>query len=140
MEIGAVIASDDAEVANGDTGILQQMDIGLLIELSGSGLSAIVFMVADACIDRCLQQFELLMHLLFNHRSHAAINDIASNENQVWLFGIDHFHPTVQFVATVVIADMQVAHRYDLHGLAQLFLCGKLYLLAMLVLIMQIAI
>ena len=140
MDIAAVVAADDAEIADGLAGILQQMDAGILIKLSRSRLAAIVFVVADTGVDRRLQPQELLVHLLFNHRSHAAVDDVAGNENQVWLLGVDHVHPTVQFAATVVIADVQVAHRHNLHRFADLLLCGQLYLLAMFVQIVQMAV
>ena len=140
MDIAAIVAADDAEIADGLAGILQQMDAGILIKLSRSGLAAIVFVIADAGIDGCLQSSELLVHLLFKHRSHAAIDDVAGNEYQVWLFSVNHVHPTMQLAATVMIADMQIAHRHNLHWLANLLLCGQLQFLAILVLIMQVAI
>lgn len=139
-EVSTVIASYDAEIANSDTGILQQPDTSILIELSRTRLSAIILMVANAGIDRCFQSSELLMHLLFDYRSHATIDDVACDEDQVRLLSIDQIHPTAQLVPTIVIADMQVAHRHNLQGLAELFFCGQMQLLAMLVLIMQVAI
>ena len=49
------------------------MDAGILIELSRSGLAAIVFVIADAGIDGRFQPPELLVHPLFYQRSHAAV-------------------------------------------------------------------
>ena len=88
-EVTAVIASNEAEVANGDTGVLQQADAGILVELPSPGLSAVIFMVTDACIDGCLQPPELLVHSLFEQRAHATVDDIAGNEDYVRMFSID---------------------------------------------------
>lgn len=80
------------------------------------------------------------MHPLFVERAHAVVNDITGNEDEVWLFCIDHIDPAVQFLTAVVITDMKVAHHYNLHGASQWLLCGQLQRLHVFMTIVQIAI
>ena len=137
--IGAVVASNDAKVAHDDTGILQQLNACVLVELTGARLATIVFVVADAGIDGSLQSTELLVHPFVYQGSHTAVNDVSGYEYQVWLLVVDDVHPAVQLVATIMIADVQVAHHHQLYGFVHL-LCRQLQFLAIFVPVMQIAI
>ena len=83
---------------------------------------------------------KFLLHPFFIHGTNAAIDDVASHEDEVGMFGIQHVHPSCQFLAVVVIADVEVADHYHLHLLLQLSLSIEREGFAVLVEVVQIAI
>ncbi len=138
--VGAVVASDDAEVADYFARVLQQMDAGLLIELLGFGLTAIELVVAQTGIDRGVDTLKLLVHLLFDERTHAAIDDVAGYQHQVGMLSVNQVYPSGELAAAVMVAYVHVAQHDYLDGSLQPLLGGQMYLLTILLLIVQIAI
>ena len=65
MLVGSVVPSYDAQIAHSDGSVLQQLDSGLFVELLGFRLPAVVFMIAQTSIYRCIQVLEFLKHLFF---------------------------------------------------------------------------
>ena len=55
---------------------------------------------------------ELLCHSFFLQGAHAHIDDVTGNEYKVGLLSINHVHPTAEFLARIVIADVQVADHH----------------------------
>ena len=64
MHIGTVIATNDTQVTNDNGTVYQKVDACIAIELLGTRLTAIVFMITQAGIDGCCQTTELLCHTL----------------------------------------------------------------------------
>ena len=139
MRVAAVVTSDDAEVAHDGSRVLQQVDARILIELLGSRFAAEIFVVAQTGVDGCLQPSELLVHLLILERAHAHVDDVAGYEYHVWVLLVDHVHPSVQLVATVVVAYVQVAHHDQLDGFRHLLRLER-QLLTVFVLVVHVAI
>ena len=83
---------------------------------------------------------ELLGHLLFNDWSHTTIDDIASYQDKIRVLSINHINPAGQLLASVVIADMQIASHHNFILLGKRFGRFQLKLYAYLIIIMQIAI
>ena len=78
-------------------------------------------MIAQTGIDGSLKSMELFGHALFQERTHAAIDDVASNQDEVGLLGIKHIHPTGQFLTGIMIAQMEVGGHHHLIRLGQRF-------------------
>ena len=97
-------------------------------------------MIAQAGIDRRLQPMELLSHLLLDQRAHAAVDDIACQQDEIRILSIDHIHPTGQFLTWIVIAQMQVGGHHHLIVLGQRFGRFQLQRYAYLIIIMEVAI
>ena len=114
MEVGAVVASDDDEgaVYHGG-GVAEEVDASVLVELLGVGFTTVVFVIPQAGIDRRIQTAELGSHAFFDEGTDAAVDDVASDEDEVWMFGIHHIHPTGEFGAWVVVAEMEVTCHDD---------------------------
>ena len=94
-----------------------------MIKPDGIRLATVVFMVSHTGIDGSDETVELLRHLLLQQWSHATVNDVSCNEDEVRMFAIDHIYPPVQFLPLVVIAQMEVAHHHQSDGALQRFLC-----------------
>ena len=112
--VGAVVASDDGN-ARVDDGVVvdEKVDAGIAVELAGFGRTAIVLVVTEAGIDGGVESAELFGHALFDERTDADVDDIARNQYEVGLFGIDEVNPPGKLTAGIVVADVQVAdHDY----------------------------
>ena len=125
MHIGTVVATDDTQVANGGGTVAQQVDASIVIELLGIGLATVVFVVAQTGIDGCRQAAELLSHTFLFQWTHAHIDDVAGNEYEVRLLGINHVYPAVELLTRIMIADVQVADHDQFHGACQVFAGGQ---------------
>ena len=113
--VAAVVTPNDAEVANRHAGVLHQLDACLLEESFRAIDAREVVVVAIACHDGCVQTMKFLLHPFFIHGTNAAVDDVARHEDEVGMFGIQHVHPSRQFLAVVVITDVEVAGQYHLH-------------------------
>ena len=89
MRVGTVIAPYQTDVAHHLTGVAQQMDARLTIELLGLWLASIVFVVAQTGIDRRLDAAELLRHILLDERSHADVDDVTGYQHHIGLLLVD---------------------------------------------------
>ena len=56
------------------------------------------------------------------------------------MLAVDHIYPAVQFLAGVMVAQMQVAHHHQRQGFSQRFVCRQRHLHAYLIIIMYVAI
>ncbi len=126
VEVGAVVAPDDDEgaVYHG-RGVAEEVDAGLAEKPLGFGTAAVVFMVAQTGIDGCVEAVELGGHVFFDEGADAAVDDVAGNEDEVGLFGIDHIDPSGEFGAGVVVAEVEVAQHDDSVVLGEGFGGGK---------------
>ena len=57
---------------------------------------------------------KLLCHPLLYQRTHATVDNITCYQNEVRVLCINHIHPTSQFLARIVIPQMQVAQHHHL--------------------------
>ena len=80
------------------------------------------------------------MHPFFFQGAHAHVDDIAGNQNQVWLLCINHVNPAVEFFARIMVAYMQVADHNQFQGTNHRTAGGERQFLAIFVLIVHIAI
>ena len=76
---------------------------------------------------------------MLTQRSHVAVDDVASNEDQVGLLGIDHIHPTADLGTRVVESGMQVTQHDDLHGTFEGLIGREMDFLSLLVTVMDVA-
>ena len=127
MEVGAVVASDNDEgIVEGGDGVDEQMDACVAIELLGLGTAAVVFVVAETSIDGGVEAMKFGCHIFFDEGSDASVDDVASNEDEVGVFGIDKVNPSSEFFAWVVIAEVEVAEHHDLIGSGKGLVGGQL--------------
>ena len=118
--VGAVVATDDAKRAVYHRArIDEQMDAGLLVESPGPWHTTVVFVVAQTGIDGRLEPSELLGHAVGKERTDAVIDDVACDEDEVGMLGIDEVHPVGELPAPVVVAKVQVAHHDNFVVLCQ---------------------
>ena len=83
-------------------------------------------MITHTGIYRGIQPQELLVHPLLQKGSHTAVNDVTRYKDNVGLLSIHHIHPPAEFLASIGVAYVQVAHHHQLHGLFHLLAGGKL--------------
>ena len=140
MEIGSVVASDDAQVANNNGTVAQQVDARIVVELLGTLLSAIEFVITQTCIDGCRQPTELLCHTFLFDGAHTHVDDVTGNKYEIGLLGINHVYPAVEFLTTIMISDVQVADHHQFHGTCQMLAGGQRQLLTIFMLIVQVAV
>lgn len=112
-EVGAVVAPDDAEVAEACHTVAQQVYAGFLVEALGLWLAAVILVVAQAGIHWGLQAVELLGHILLQQRAHADVDNVAANQYEVGMFGVYHVHPPPELRLAVVVAKVKVAQQHN---------------------------
>ena len=113
--VSAVVTPYDNDATINDSSLInQQMDTSLLDELLGLRLACIKLMITQTGIHWCFQPMELLGHVLFNQWAHAAIDNITSNQDEVGLLGINHIHPSRQFLAGIMITYMKIRSHHHL--------------------------
>ena len=139
VEVHAVVAPNDAQVASHLASVAQQTDASILVELLCLRLSAEEFVVAQTGIDGCLDAMELVSHPLLDEWSHTHVDDIASDEHIVGLFAVDDVNPAAQLGPGIVIAYVQVAEHHQSQGPFEGLLCGQRQLYALLVSILDVA-
>ena len=83
---------------------------------------------------------ELGGHVLFDERPHADVDDVAADEDEVGLLGVDEVHPLTELSQPVVIAQVQIAHHDHTHGLRQRFGGRQLQRLPYLVVVVDVTI
>ena len=96
-------------------------------------------MVAQARDGRGIQTLQFLGSALGLQRAHISVDDVASDENKVGLFGIDHIHPAAHFGAGIVETRMQVTDHNDFQGTVQMLTGRQVDFLALLVMVMDVA-
>ena len=107
MAVGAVVAADDGNIANGGHGVAQQRDVGITVEtlhLAGSVIVGIIFVVTHAGVDGHLQLAEPLGHVLVLQGPQRAVHEVAGHEQHVATLAVEHRHPAVEVGAAVVVA------------------------------------
>ena len=104
-----VVASDDVYALEVGYRVLQQSDAGFLEEAGGLSQVAEVFVVAQHGEDGGLEAMELLGVVALENGAQAAVDDVAADEDEVGLLGIDEVHPSRQLCLAVVVAYMKVA-------------------------------
>ena len=115
------------------------MNARLLVELQGTGLATVVFVVSQTGIDGCFQSLELFVDALFLQWTYRTVDDVACNEYHVRFLVVNQVYPAMYLVALVVVADVQVAQQNGLDGLGHLVGCDG-QLLAHFVLVVQVTI
>ena len=140
MRIRPVVTPYDTEAVDDGKGVAQQVDACVVVELAGTRFSRVVFVVAQAGIDGCLDATELFGHVLFYQRPHAHINDVTGYEHVVGVLGIDHIDPASQLATWIMIAQVQVTHHDQRQGSCQWFVRRQGHLHTYLIIIMDIAI
>ncbi len=118
--VGAVVASDDDEGAI-DYGrfVAEQVDAGIPVELACEGFPGVVFVVAQAGIDGGLEAAELGCHVLVDEGTDADVDDVAGDEDEVGVLGVDEVDPPAEFGARIVVAEVQVAGHDNGVGMGQ---------------------
>ena len=94
-------------------------------------------MIAEYGIDRSLDTTECFSIVAFQDRAHAHVNDVATNEHQVRLLGIDDVGPSLQLSLTVMVAYVQVAGKDNGQWLLQWLLGRDGQLLTLFVVILH---
>ena len=77
--VHAVVTSDNAEVVYHCDTVLQQMDAGIVIELTCGWLATIIFVITDAGIYGGFDAQKLFVHPLFLQGAHAYIDNVTGN-------------------------------------------------------------
>ena len=95
-------------------------------------------MIAEASIDRSLKAVEFLGDIFPYERLDVDIHNVATDENEVRLLGVDDVHPLGEIRPPVVIAKVQVADHHDFQILVKMLLRCQFKRLAHLVLVMNI--
>ena len=140
MEIGSVVTTDNTKVINDNCAVAQQVDASIVIKLLSILFSAIKFMIAQTGIDGCRQTMELLCHFFFFQWVHAHVDNITGNKYHVRLLIVNHVYPAMELLTWIMIADMQVADHHQFHRTCQMLVGGQRQLLAIFMLIVQVAI
>ena len=136
--VRSVVAADEADSGHVKAFVLQHRDAGFGVELFGAGEVAVVLVVAWDGVDRGGDAPEFGGEAAFFNRADAAVDDVAAEQDQVGLLGIDQIDPAGQFGPAVVIADVQVAGQDDRQRPLQRLLRHDCQLLAILVLVMHV--
>ena len=134
-----VVAPDDVYALEVGYRVLQQSDASFLEEAGGLSQVAEVFVVAQNGVDGSLDAMELLCVVPLKNGAQAAVDDVAADEEQIGLLGIDEVHPSRQLCLAVVVADVQVAGEDNSQRLLQGLGGGESQLLAIFVVIVDAA-
>ena len=121
MTVGTIVTSDDLQtVGEGDEGVAQQVDGGVLQERFAGLHAADVFVITGCHVDahRCFEQIQFFCHLLLVEGDEAVVYQVATNDNQVGMLGVNHLDELLELGFPGSVAQVYIADGYDLDGFA----------------------